>query len=61
MGFHKALDLAQSFSPSTCFRKGYSAAGIIVHCYANDTQLYLSMKPEETEQLGATKVLIGSG
>lgn len=32
-----------------------------VRCYADDTQLYLSMSTEETEQLGATKIFIGPG
>lgn len=32
-----------------------------VRCYADDTQLYLSMSTEETEQLGATNVFIGPG
>lgn len=32
-----------------------------VQCYADDTQLYMSISTEETEQLGATKVFIGPG
>lgn len=43
------------------FRKGSSAAGLSVRCCADDAQLYLSMKPEGTQQLGATEVLKGPG
>lgn len=44
--FHKVLHSDQSFSHCTCFQQG-----INFHCYLNDTQLYLSMKPEQAEQL----------
>lgn len=43
------------------FRKGSSAAGPSVRCCADDTQLYLPMNPEGTQQLGATEVLMGPG
>lgn len=45
---HKVLDLGQSLS--TTLRKHYSVAGINVDISAEDTQLCLSMKPEQKEQ-----------
>lgn len=50
--FHKVLHSDQSFSHCTCFpEETIWQQGINFHCYLNDTQLYLSMKPEEAEQL----------
>lgn len=51
MEFHKVLYLDNLyFLPASLIIQKYLAAGVNVPSYDNDTQLCLSMKPEETEQ-----------